>query len=140
VELLKNLDKFLADEMFCSFGGNLSINLGQGFGAVKGHAFIKKLRDAYNEESFYLKDGSLNLKPCVDYQNPIFKDYGFELWDKYQCINNIAIYPSEVFSPLGMVGRRNNFTDNTASIHHVELSWIPADEREKRSVYTGLMR
>lgn len=140
VELLKSLDRFLTNEMFCGFSGELSIAMGLAFGAVKGHDFLKNLMSAYDNISFFEPDVGLNLKPCVDYQNPLFKSYGFDLFNKYQEINNIALYPSEVFSPLGIVGGRSNFTENTVSIHYGELSWVSNEKRSKRSIYGKLIK
>lgn len=140
VELLKSLDRFLTNEMFCGFSGELSIAMGLCFGAVKGHDFVKRLMSVYDNKSFYEPDGSLNLKPCVDYQNPIFKAYGFDLYNQYQEINNIVLYPSEVFSPLGIVGGRSNFTENTVSVHYGELSWVSNEKKSSRSIYGKLVK
>lgn len=115
--------------MFYGFSGELSIAMGLCFGAVKGHDFVKRLMSVYDNISFYEPDGSLNLKLCVDYQNPIFKAHGFDLFNKYREINNIVLYPSEVFSPLGIVGGRSNFTENTVSIHYGELSWVSNEKK-----------
>jgi hypothetical protein len=123
VELLKNLDIFLADEMFCGFDRELSIAMGLGFGAVKNYPFMKNLRDEYDNVSFCNEDGSFNKNCCIHYQNPIFKSYGFSLRNNYQKIKGIVVYPSEVFCPKGSYGALNNFTENTVAIHHGTLSW-----------------
>lgn len=130
VELLCNLDRFLVDEAFFGCSGELCINTGVGFGAIKRHSFIKELRDVYHSMSFCKEDGKMNLWPCTEYQHPVFKKHGFTLRNTYQNRNGIAIYPSEVFSPLGIAGNYNNFTKRTVSIHHGELSWISEEEHK----------
>lgn len=128
VELLNKFDNLLSDEAFFGRSGELCIAMGLGFGAVKNHNFIKKLKDVYEEQRFYNLDGSLNMKPCTYYQHPIFKLYGFSLKNEYQNKHNIAIYPSEVFAPLGIMGGNHNFTEKTIAIHHGSFSWITKEE------------
>lgn len=129
VELLSSLDRLLCDEMFCGFCGNFEIALGIGFGAVKGHKFIKKMRDYYDNFSFYLQNGQLNLKTCYEYQNPVFENCGFQLENMYQKRNGIVLYPSEVLSPdMGLISK--NYTENTVAVHHFEYSWGSEEERK----------
>ena len=134
IELLSSLDKLLCDEMFCS-ALNLAVNLGQGFGAVKGHQLIKEMRDAYHDRSFYCKDGSMNLTPCYVYQHPVLKKYGFQIKNQYQKIGSAVIYPSEVAAPGGLKGLQEHVTKNTVMWHHSTLSWISEEERKHMEEY-----
>ncbi len=131
VELIASPDRVLKDNMFCGFNCYGLINLGVGFGAVQGNEFIRELKDAYDGISFYNSDMSENLTACSWYQHPIFQKHGFKLDNTFQRKNGIALYPSEVLSPLGGSGCANNFTDNTISIHHAELSWVTANEKDE---------
>ncbi|MCM1182640.1 MAG: hypothetical protein NC337_04610 [Roseburia sp.] len=133
VELLMPLDKLLNDEMFCGFGCNFLMNLGNGFGAVKGFPLIKEFRDYYEGFSFHLSDGTLNKKTCYEYQHPILLKNGFTLENVYQKRGGAVIYPSEVLSPEGS-GLYKNYTSNTISVHHCEYSW--ANECEKEAFET----
>lgn len=135
VELINNLDIFLSDKAFFGFAGEFCINAGLGFGAVPRHEFIKNLIDVYENASFYEPNGELNLKPCTHYQHPVFKGRGFSLKNEYQKIDGIVLYPSEVFSPLGIMGGRKNFTNNTVSIHYGALSWLSEEERKNCDIY-----
>lgn len=128
VELLAPIDRLLKDTMFCGFQSEYQINFGCGFGAVRHHKLIKELRDYYNDKSFYLENGELNLKTCYEYQHPVLKKFGFQLENSFQKKDGVVVYPSEVMAPsMGIVS--NNFTSNTTSIHHLEYSW--ANEKEK---------
>lgn len=130
VELLQNPDKLLNCEMFMGFGGNFQINFGAGFGAVKKHPLIKQLRDYYDDLCFNMGNGKLNLKTCYEYQHPVLQEYGFTLINKYQKINDVVLYPSEVLSPnTGLISQ--NYTENTISVHHCEYSW--ASDAEKKA-------
>lgn len=131
IEVLAPLDRLLKDEMFCGFGCNYQINFGNGFGAIKKHPLIKRLRDYYDNLSFYHQNGKLNLKTCYEYQHPVLQDFGFELENRYQKIQGVVLYPSEVLSPdIGFVSK--NYTENTISVHHCEYSW--ASEKERKAL------
>ncbi len=130
IELFTSLDRLLCDDMFCCAINQISIAFGLGFGAVKGHPLIKQLRDYYHGRSFYNDDGSMNLMPCYVYQNPVLKEYGFEIKNKYQIRDGAVLYPSEVAAPTGSRGLENNYTQNTIMDHHSELSWISEEERK----------
>ena len=115
--------------MFCGFGCNYQINFGNGFGAVKKYPLIKRLRDYYDDFSFYQQNGKLNLKTCYEYQHPVLQEFGFELENRYQKISGVALYPSEVLSPdIGLISK--NYTKNTIAVHHCEYSWASEKERK----------
>jgi len=133
VELIKPFDDLLYDEMFCGFDSNSRyIAFGLGFGAVMGHPILKSMMELYEKLSFLNEDGSLNLTPCPYYQSEILSQYGFKLNNKYQNINGVATYPSEVFCPTNFFKCVEYFTENTYSIHHYEASWI-TDIEQKRT-------
>lgn len=129
VELISTLDKLLCDQMFCGFASARMINLGLGFGACKGNEFIKELRDVYDDYNFIDNNGKENLIACSWYEHPIFEKYHFEIDGKYQKRNGIVAYPPEVLNPLGASTVVSNFTPNTVSIHHAELSWVTSKEK-----------
>lgn len=131
VELIKAPDKLLNDSMFCGFNGYGMISLGLGFGAEKGNELIRELRDEYAGKKFLYDDGRLNLTACTWYQYPVFKKCGVKFDNTYQNVNGNVIYPSEVLAPLGASGCAHNYTANTVSSHHAELSWISSDEKRE---------
>lgn len=129
VELISSPDKLLYDEMYCGFASGRMINFGLGFGACKGNELIRELRDIYEKYTFLDSKGKENLTACSWYEHPIFREYGFEINGKYQKKNGIVVYPPEVLSPLGASMIASNFTPNTISIHHAELSWVTLEEK-----------
>ena len=129
VEVLKPLEIFLNDDMFCGFGGNMGINLGCGFGAIKKHNLIKQLRDYYDDKTFFLENGEMNLISCIEYQNPILEQFGFSLNNSYQKRNGVVVCPSDVLLTSLDIDNRH-MTENTVAIHHVEGSWLSVKERQ----------
>jgi len=137
VEIVKSFDDLLYDEMFCGFESNCYIAFGLGFGAVMGHPILKSVMEIYEKLNFLNDDGSLNLTPCPYYQSEILSQYGFKLNNKYQNINGVAVYPSEVFCPTNFMKSVEYFTMNTYSIHHYEASWM-MDSKVKEAREIGI--
>jgi hypothetical protein len=129
VELLKPLDALLHCDMYCGFESNSRINLGAGFGAVKGHPLVKKMADFYASLNFINADGSLNLTASPVYQTASLKDFGFEINNKYQVKDGVVLYPSEVFSPRDFYNAFNRVTDRTFSVHNFNASWKESGEK-----------
>lgn len=125
VEVLRSLDVLLRDEAFFGAGSADHINTGVGFGAVPQCELVKAMRDYYHDKHFIGSNRAVNLQ----YQNPVFTQYGFRIANEYQRINDMVIYSAEVLSPSGTVGWGNFFSDKTISIHHNEYSWIAENER-----------
>lgn len=128
VELLRPLDELLNDSVFFCADSDLMIASGLGFGAEKRNSFIKDMRDYYNDKAFIKEDGSLDSSPCYVYQHPVLKNHGFKIKNRYQNINGIVIYPSEVAAPMGRNALFSNITEKTVSVHHNEFSWIEKEE------------
>lgn len=133
IELCKNLDELLCDDSFFSVDFEGVVNAGSGFGAVQYNPIIGDMMKAYDNESFIDKNGNLNLKPCSHYQNPILKEYGFEITQRYQKIGGNVLYPCEVLAPIATYSGAERITEKTHSIHHAELSWISESEKEARN-------
>lgn len=140
VELLKPIDKLLCDNAFFGFAANYCINTGGGFGAVKKHPFVKELRNGYHNQKFIDRDGKFNLKTCYEYQNPIFMENGFSLENVYQKKDGVVLYPSEVFSPKGIMNFTECFTENTYAVHHGSLSWVNKRQRDAMLCYVKQLR
>lgn len=123
VEIVRVLDDLLNDEMFCGFEQSGCINFGNGFGAIKGNALIRKLRDVYDHVQFVNSDGSLNLTPCVYYQEPILERFNIEFNGRYQKINGVVVYPGEVLDAENHWSKEIILTEKTRLIHHYASSW-----------------
>lgn len=140
VELLKAPDMLLNDEMYCGSFSEYVSDLGLGFGARRHHPLIRMMRDYYDDKTFYNEDGSLNLSACNFYQDPVLMEYGFDLRNKYQKINGVVYYPTEVLNPKGMSGVSKNFTYKTVSVHYGTVSWLTQKEKDALERYRRKMK
>ena len=130
VEVIKSFDDLLDNEAFFGFELSTYINSGLGFGAKKKNNIIKENFEYYNNLKFINEDGTLNMINCPSITTNIFKKYGVKLNNKFQVINNVAIYPPEYFCPMSYYTGELNITENTHSIHRYSMSWL--DEKTKR--------
>lgn len=69
VELRRSLNDLLENAAWFGYGSATEINTGSGFGAVKGHPFIRKLRDHY----FMIPDKA-PFEVCTVFDTRIFKE------------------------------------------------------------------
>lgn len=123
VEIIKSFDDLLYDSSFWGFANYNEVVAGIGFGSVAGNKLALQMRDYYDTQKFIKEDGSMDLRPCCDYQDEVLKNYGFVMNNKQQKINGNVLYPMEVFNPNGLVGISDLYTENTHSIHWSTGSW-----------------
>lgn len=129
VEIIKPLDDLLELKAFVGMEKDTDcINLGQGFGAVKGHEAIKALRDDYDNISFF-KDGKIDLTPSPRINTNCFRKLGFEPSKEITCVSDVTVFPSEYFSPKAFENGVTQITENTYSIHRYAMSWLDEGER-----------
>ena len=136
VEIIKNIDSLLENEVFFGFENTGTeeyfINCGQGFGAIKQHNIIKQLRDFYDNISFYNPDGSLNMLPSPHYTTQVLKKYGLVQNNTDQKFLDIMIYASDVLCPKNFHTSEIYKSERTVSIHHFTASWM--DEQIKHEL------
>lgn len=131
VELLCGLDDLLYQRGFVGFESHKYVNLGIGFGAVAGNAYIKEMRDAYEEYLFIDARGEVNLTASPVYQTEFLAKKGLKINGDYQILDGeITVFPEKMFSGKSLVSRKIVCADYTRSIHHFDGSWLEADKRE----------
>ena len=130
VELIKTLDAFLNDPLFCGWERdddekkNNFVAFGLGFGAEKNSIILKDILKLYDNINFINDDGTLNLIPCPSYQTMILEKYGLDTRNRdYQKNNNFVVYPESYFSPKSLMTGKIELTKDTVSIHHFSHSW-----------------
>ncbi len=122
VEILKNLDNLLHLKAFSGFESNLYVPTGI-MASEKGCRWTKELLDYYNDRSFILSDGSLDMKTNCFIISEILQKRGINLNNKYQIYNDeLHLFPNDYFCPKSSTGVINK-TDNTYCIHHFAASW-----------------
>lgn len=122
VELIKPLDIFLGNRMFFGFEQNQCIGSGLGCGSVKNQDLLQDMMELYHQipagESMCSKKAYAPL-----FQTQIMKERGFRLDGTYQNRDGVALYPSEVFSPMNLWSGEILLTENTYAIHHYSSTW-----------------
>lgn len=124
VEIVKNLDPLLRNNMFCGFEKGNYVNTGLGFGAVQGFSELGKMRDMYHQMHFIREDGTLNLTACTDYQTGYLVQNGLKRDGRLQVINGIRVFPRTVLAPADFYGVSDFKSFETYTIHHYAASWF----------------
>ncbi len=145
VEVVRPFDDLLGEEMFCGFESRdplmdklkkeyeESVNLGLGYGAIKGHPALKDILDLYAGLSFYNADGSLNLVACPHYQTLVLKKYGLVANRKTQRFDRGVAFSPEYFCPQSNITDEMLYlTSKTYSIHHFSGTWTKSLAAEVR--------
>lgn len=133
VELIQSLDCLRADGMFCAAVNEMAIALGAGFGAVKNHPLIRKMRDYYDDKKFIRDDGTLNLNACTIYQNEVLSENGFLTFNTYQKKEDTVIYPAGVFLSRDYTNFQT-ISSKTIGIHQGSGSWYT--NTMKQNIYS----
>lgn len=133
VELIKNLDELRYQYAYMGMEESGCVNSGVGMGTVAGNSVIGEVLERYNGITKSEMESWTKWKVNADWESGVLRKHGFLANNQYQIINNIAIYPSEFFSPV-LVGQENvEISDNTFSIHHYHYSWL--DEKQRNAIW-----
>ncbi|MCO4638274.1 Polysaccharide biosynthesis protein CpsM(V) [Streptococcus infantarius subsp. infantarius] len=119
VELLKALDDLTSEHCYMGMEQVGRVNTGLGFGAEKGHPFIKENMQQYEDSSFNCK----LLETCVDITTNLLLSKGLLVENSYQRIGDVSVYPTDFFCPFNMQTQEIGITKNTYSIHHYDATW-----------------
>ena len=141
VEIIRPMDDILEKySIFMGFENERFVSPGLvTFASVSGLEFFKKICDTYKNDAFINEDGSYNTFTVCERTTEILKALGFKINDTFQVIDDIAIFPHDVFCPTDFVWSRQDFTQNTRSIHHYDASWkelsVRIKQNTKRLIY-----
>ena len=124
VEVLNNFDNLLNNSAFVGFGSRY--NLGSAVVAgQKGNEWIKSLLDFYLDKHFTQENGELDKTPnTIHFTDTTVNEYGLNLNNKLQHLNNVTVYPRDYFYSENLYTRKTKITDNSICIHHWNGSWI----------------
>lgn len=136
VEVLKSFDRFLSDEFFVGFEEKAFVGTCV-MGAQKGALILKEYMAHYENAAYLNEDGTKYSGTNVLLLTRLLEEKGLERNDKEQTVDGyIKIYPRTFFSPYDYINGINYITDDSYSIHHFTLSWLPKSTRIK----TGIKR
>lgn len=132
VEVRQSFTPLLADRAFFGMAATDRVSNGCGFGAMAHQDIIEEMLAAFDAHPFLRADGRPEQRPCSSFLTPVLERYGFRMTNTYQNINGVALYPTEVFSPLRMFGFPDDVTERTLSVHRQDGTW--KNERERRGM------
>jgi hypothetical protein len=131
MELIGSFDGFLHNVGFCSMTSYpIGVSIGAGFGVVAGHPFTAEQLAVYERFDFAGTNEKLE-EHNISLRKTIFEKYGFKYTNRYQKINGISLYPSDVLTPENWFGLPLAYTENTIAIHHFDSSWYDPQQRAK---------
>jgi hypothetical protein len=133
VEVVSSLDKFLNHQAFSGFETPVFIPTGI-MACEKGFNLFGDFLAFYNNKRFIKEDGSLDLTSNVRTMTSILDNKGLVKNGQFQVVNGFALYPVEYFCPLDNATGRLTRTENTATIHWFNKSWIDAKKRNRSKI------
>jgi len=146
VEVLKSFDDLLDLPYFIGKEPSETGVEAAVLGAEKGNILIGDMLGSYQNRSFLLSEGDMDVMPlpykmraCIESQyhyHPIQK--------KEEFINNenyINVFPEDFFSPKDFHTLEIKTTERTYSVHHFAGSWIqPSSTSEKTKEWKAIVR
>lgn len=102
-KVIKSFDDLLDCHGFTGFGGDNKELASCTMAFEKGDPFIKECLVSYDNDSFYLQDGSLKTWSINRRMTSILEKHGFIQNGEKQTIDDIIIYPMTYFCPLSML-------------------------------------
>lgn len=142
VELLNSFEPFLKFNSFFNFCTQNDIDLGSGFGSIKGNPFIGTLLDLYRDKEFLDQRG----KPMTDkFTQPelirkCFLRQGFRMNGNMQLVNDMLILPRKYYTPVDDFFLQNIVQcSDTRGIHHYHAGWWTEESRiERKNHFTWI--
>lgn len=130
VEIIKNIDEVLSDQVFFCFENESYVNTGLGFGAVKNADIVGKMMNRYD------KMDESNLMPCPVLNTEFLKKYldDDNFAEKDATVKNIRLYSTEYFCPLDYDTHELNITKNTYAVHWYGESWLSGKKKITKKI------
>lgn len=139
VEVLSSLDSFLDNRAFSGFETSKSIPTGI-MASERGFALFKVLLDDYENRSFILPNGDMDLTTNVEAITRLCLQRGLKLNNMPQTIDGFSLYPKEVFCPKSYQTGEIEITENTVTIHHFSGTWKSDMEKEMLAIQQNILK
>ncbi len=132
VEVIRSYEDILNDNSEAFFGLECDgcINSGLGFGAIKGHPFLKRLIEEYEKLDYTQYTDRISDVACPIITTNLLMKEGFTKENRKQNIAGITIYPSAYFDPIDYRTGKMKQTKLTHSIHWYNASWQDKNTRK----------
>lgn len=127
VELIKNIDALLSDDMFMGFekihDRVTGVAPGLIIGAIPHNHIMKYMVEHYNGIPFANDQGEKVAQSVVVYMTDYLIEKGLKMIDQMQVVDGMKIYPSSYFCPKDYETGEIHIVENTYSIHHYDSTW-----------------
>lgn len=134
VELVKPIDDLLYNDFFVCRDDVANINTGSGFGAVKGEALVKALRDDYLGQRFVDSSGQIVGKACGVYETAVLIKFGYQPDNTFQKLGEgEVVFTRDVLCPISWIGMPNTYSQRTIAIHKYDDLLIDGKGKEEAS-------
>ena len=136
VEVIDKLEEFLNNIAFIGFENRTMIGTGI-IGAEKKSKLFKEMLKYYQKHHFIDKKGNIDTTTNVQIISRILSGQGFIPQNSEQILEQIHIYPRDVFCPKKMDDGTFDVSDRTVTIHHFAGSWLTEREKKEEQVKFG---
>lgn len=139
VEVIKPFDDVLDQSLIIALD-DLGDVTGAFIAAKKNHPFIIMMREKYDNMSFILPDGSLNMVVNNIWIQEELVKYGYKRVNKKQMLSSeIMVFPNEYFHAKSLISGKIHQTENTHCIHHHTLLWVSKKTKIIRFIRMRIM-
>ncbi len=130
VEVIRPIDDLVERGAFMGWEkpdalGNMHVAPGLGLAAPKHFPFYKEVLDGFASLPYYLENGQWNPYTMIPLVTDLLKQKGLRVDGTFQNVNVINIYPADYLCPMDSLTGKIELTDNTHTIHHYSMSWLP---------------
>lgn len=138
VEIIKPIDDIIEKGAFigteCStpnakITGEYLVNPGVALGGPASLPFFKEILDQYSKRHYIDENGIPDKTTICDFVTSLLVNDGLKKNTSIELIDDIYIYPPEVFCPLNYSTGKTEITENTRSIHWYSATWLTDYER-----------
>lgn len=142
VEVIKSYEDIIEPNVkgFLGFENDGHVNSGIGFGAIKGHPFLKELIDLYNRIDYMQYKDHLSEIACPILTTELLEKEGLSKSGKRQQVADFEIFPAEYFAPMDYGTGEVRYSSRTHSVHWYSASWQEENEKQEQERMRTLKR
>lgn len=125
VEMVRPIpEEFLQYGIFCALEMDAMIAPGLVFAGVKEHSLFDEILYSYSIDKFERNEKGLYLS-VVTRCTALLEEKGFKREDRFQRLEDIAIFPEKYFCAYDMALCKPVISQETIAFHHYAASWLP---------------
>ncbi len=129
VEVIRPLDPYLKHKAFAGFEHPQRVQTGL-LACEKDFPLFRDFMAYYDTASFLRSDGTADVTTNVEILSRLCLERGMVCNDRFQVVDDLAIYPREVFCPVDFDTQKLKKTRKTVVIHWFSGSWHTEEELE----------